>query len=166
MGEPLQDSLLTRPGGSWEAGSAAAVPGVLADHGLPLARRSRSPSCDGCANDRQTSEGGTDGRATHSSGERSAPTVAPASPRTSGSAREPPTPTIPGTGSTTATTQACRSTAGLPIRHGRTTPTAPATTPTARCTSWTSTPRQCPRHNSPSGLHPAGKGRIQCGRGS
>src|SRR5437773_5407585 len=95
---------------------------------------------------------------TGSSGGRSAPTAAPASPATSRSAREPPTPTIPGTGSTTAITRACRSTAGSPIRNGRTIPTAPGTTPTGRCTSWTSTPRQCPCLSRPSGLHPAGKG--------
>src|SRR6266536_1966965 len=94
---------------------------------------------------------------TRSSGGRSAPTAAPASPATSRSAREPPTPTIPGTGSTTATTQACRSMAGSPIRHGRTIPTAPATTPTARCTSWTSTPRQSSCHRAPSKLRPAGR---------
>src|SRR5690242_217661 len=81
---------------------------------------------------------------TPSSGGRSAPTAGRASPATFRSAREPPTPTLRGTGSTTATTPGCRSTAGSPIRPGRTTPTAPATTPTAHCTNWTSTPQQYP----------------------
>ena len=36
----------------------------------------------------------------------------------------------------------CRSTAGLPIQRDETIPTAPATTQTARCTSWTSIRRR------------------------
>ncbi len=67
---------------------------------------------------------------TPSSGARSAPTGVRASVRTSRSARARRTRRTPTTGSTTATTAGCRSSAGWPIRRGRTTRTARGRTPT------------------------------------
>src|SRR5262249_32764653 len=103
---------------------------------------------------------------TPSSGGRSARTAGRASPTTSRSAREPPTPTIRGTGSTTATTAGCRSTAGSPIPPGRTTPTAPGRTPTARCTNSTSTPQPCPCRSSGGGHRLGQRKGNPCSRAS